>query len=423
VPIGGGSAQLREALMEEDSWRKGLKWYLGSCENLRFLKERGPAPRLVRDPYFAQKLPNGNYLITDYGGSQVLEITEDYEIVWEFGKFSSPGSGADELSYPRKAVYNPELNTVLISDTGNRRVIELDYDTRAVLHTLSSSEAGPFGELTADYVMRALTTGFDGIIVADHTNHYVAVVDWDGRVVWDFGTYGVSGSTLSLLDLPWSAIYNPGDRRFYISDYNNNRVLKITLGGVVEGIYPIPRPRNLSQDFYTHYIGIGSIADIGILIEPAGGIVFFSPHRTNHVMPTTELAVLTSYDMSVYEYDLRSFKPFWRRPNSIIMEFSLDADEESKIIPALTLGTRKVTVIGYSTQSATLNVYMPNARSVTHATGLQVDPSTPWLSYASESIPAGGITPYIITAASPVIGVSITMGASAGDVKIMIFEE
>jgi len=418
---GAGREALKGTLKEEDSWRKGLLWFLGSCEEFSAVERdyygrytRGPAPRLIRDPFYAEKLPNGNYLVTDYGGHQVIEVTPDYEIVWEYGDFFQWGTELTRLHHPWRAVYNERLNTVLIADTRNNRVLEVDYATKNILHVLTSSALGPFGQIgCAEY-------GRTGILIADVDNHYVAEVDWNGNVLWSFGVYGVPGNDLTHLSSPRSIDFTWN--RYVIADFDNDRVLMVGSDGTVSEMIPIGWPHHVKVDEWVPIIGLGSWFDVGILMERYGAEVFYIPHRTNMMTLTKDWSVLTAWDMSAYEYDIRAFKPYIR-PLTGIREYSLDIDEESKIVPFLTLGTSKVSVQVYSSQDATLRVYGPNIPVDTINPLFTVDPTTPWR--LLDTLPIGADTTEVYTPAfaSPILGFSVLMGGVAGNVKMIFHKE
>jgi len=66
-------------------------------------------------PRDADRLANGNTLITDSKNGRVIEVTPEGDVVWEFRDLRMPYE-ADRL-----------LNgNTLISDSGNHRVIEVD---------------------------------------------------------------------------------------------------------------------------------------------------------------------------------------------------------------------------------------------------------------------------------------------------------
>ena len=87
-------------------------------------------------PFDADRLDNGNTLITDYRNHRVIEVTSDKNIVWQYGtgKSEEYGSGVNELHNPTDAERLSNGNT-LIADYLNDRVIDVrtsDYDPAKV---------------------------------------------------------------------------------------------------------------------------------------------------------------------------------------------------------------------------------------------------------------------------------------------------
>ena len=99
---------------ESIEWQYGTTGVSGSGANeLNFPKE-------------ADRLANGNTLIADYRNHRVVEVNASGGIVWQYGTGSpdEPGSGLNELNNPTDAERLPNGNT-LITDFSNNRVIEV----------------------------------------------------------------------------------------------------------------------------------------------------------------------------------------------------------------------------------------------------------------------------------------------------------
>jgi hypothetical protein len=94
------------------------------------------------NPSSAVKLNNGNYLITDTGNKRVIEVNKMGEIVWQYGDLKDTKHfGKSLLALMNKStymLYNPtfaqrlENGNTLISDTGNKRIIEVTSDKKIV---------------------------------------------------------------------------------------------------------------------------------------------------------------------------------------------------------------------------------------------------------------------------------------------------
>jgi len=95
----------------------------------------------LNGPRDAFELPNGNWLITDMLNHRVIEVNPySKKIVWQYGTTGVVGSGANQLSSPYSAVRMPNGDT-LISDCGNKRIIEVTPD-KQVVWTLTGADLG-----------------------------------------------------------------------------------------------------------------------------------------------------------------------------------------------------------------------------------------------------------------------------------------
>jgi hypothetical protein len=92
----------------------------------------GTGPGQLASPRFAQRLPNGNTLITDssdqvFAGNRIIEVTPDGEIVWQYGVAGVAGTDEGQLSRPSSAIRLANGNT-LICEEGTGRLLEVDPD-------------------------------------------------------------------------------------------------------------------------------------------------------------------------------------------------------------------------------------------------------------------------------------------------------
>jgi hypothetical protein len=151
----------------------------------------------------ANRLPNGNTLITDCWNSRVIEVkTSDYDptelinsgytqasIVWQYGTTRVKGSGFNQLHIPLDAERLPNGN-ILISDTNwwdpqkwgpapvpmlNDRVIEVDYDTKEIVWQYGTGESGS-GENQLRWPYSAKRTLTGETLITDRMNHRVILV-------------------------------------------------------------------------------------------------------------------------------------------------------------------------------------------------------------------------------------------------------
>ncbi|PIE23844.1 MAG: hypothetical protein CSA62_05460 [Planctomycetota bacterium] len=75
----------------------------------------------LNDPRDADRLSNGNTLITDYGNARVIEVSPEHEIVWSYG-----GKRRKALSFEPYNADRLSNGNTLITDYGGSRIIEVD---------------------------------------------------------------------------------------------------------------------------------------------------------------------------------------------------------------------------------------------------------------------------------------------------------
>lgn len=148
----------------------------------------------LKDPWWAVRLANGNTLIADgLGGNRVMEVTTTGTVVWQYGETGVSGTGHDQLKFPTNAERLGNGDT-LITDRDGNRVIEVDKARNTVWTFGTGATAGKLIEPTQ---ATRLSTG--NTLICDSGNHRVIEVDRDGTIVQTFGTgTGLpSGGTLT----------------------------------------------------------------------------------------------------------------------------------------------------------------------------------------------------------------------------------
>ncbi|MEW5767104.1 MAG: hypothetical protein AB1797_05670, partial [bacterium] len=171
----------------------------------------GGANQLYR-PTDADKLPNGNYLITDAGsGHRVIEVDQSRNIVWEY----------DQLVMPVDADYLSDRGSYLITERGvigsldeNDRIIEVRKTDKAIVR-----EWKIVGGVRLWDPMDADILDNGHMMICDRNNNRVVEINPDNPAVilWEYPT----------------PLFNPyGAERLkngytLVTDANNHRVLMI----------------------------------------------------------------------------------------------------------------------------------------------------------------------------------------------------
>ena len=201
-----------------------------------------PGPKSVVAPNDAERLPNGNTLISGSGApsmsepncagangcqdNRVIIVDNTGKIVWQYGKDGMAGAGAGELNTPVSATMLKNGN-VLISDQGNNRVIEV---------TMAGAIAWQFGvtgtsgsdntHLNAPNSAERLDNG--NTLMADENNNRVIEVDSTGAFVWQYPT------TPSAAALQYAAFASRlASGNTLVSDSGNNRIIEVDKTGTI----------------------------------------------------------------------------------------------------------------------------------------------------------------------------------------------
>ncbi len=199
-----------------------------------------PGPTSVVAPNDAERLPNGQTLISGTGTGAGTEpacpadggactdnrvfIVDDAsgKIVWQYGP--------SELSAPVAAVLVPTASGphVLITDQGNQRVIEVDegaVDAGAanpiVWQFPPAGDASAAQTLNNPNNAERLANG--DTLIADEGGNRVIEVSNAGSIVWQFPA---TISTTALSGPAFASRLPSGDT--LIADSNNNRILQVT---------------------------------------------------------------------------------------------------------------------------------------------------------------------------------------------------
>jgi hypothetical protein len=137
----------------------------------------------------------GNILITDQFNNRVIEINRSGKIVWHFG--NGP---------------NDESANSIIGTNDAERVGEFTL-------MAGTGIPGPSGTPPTPVCPTALCqTGA--------VDNRVLLVDEDGKIVWQYGQFGVTGSGPDQLNTPVQNTFLP-NRRVLITDQGNERIIEV----------------------------------------------------------------------------------------------------------------------------------------------------------------------------------------------------
>lgn len=197
---------------------------------------------------------HGFMLISDQFNNRVIEISvTTHEVIWSFG------NGSDKAG-PNSVVGVNDAERVgrftLISGTGippsnpalpgcsdpvdgcpDNRVFFVNPHGKIVWQYGQAGVTGSGPNELNTPVQALFTTTFRGrlgffVLITDQGNQRVIVVDLNGQIVWQYGTTGVAGSGTNQLNSPNSGeILANGN--ILIADEGNNRVIEIKPDGTL----------------------------------------------------------------------------------------------------------------------------------------------------------------------------------------------
>ena len=163
--------------------------------------------------------PERTVLITDQGNQRIIEVSLDKRILWQYGQTGVMGNGDNQLNNPNAAELL-DNGHILISDENNNRAIEVDRGHNIIM-TFTA-------EGTVSGVAFASRLNNGHTLLTDSNNNRVVEVDAHDHLVWQYVTNTESGSNSA--PLPTRAI-RTRDGKTIISDQFNHRVIIVDMAG------------------------------------------------------------------------------------------------------------------------------------------------------------------------------------------------
>jgi hypothetical protein len=172
-----------------------------------------------------------------------------------FAAFFVPLATSAFLGFSQSAWADDELNhgfnrpgNILIADQFNNRVIEVDtaghifwsfgrgpkdFSAKSIIGVNDAQRVGPFTLMAG--------TGTPAGVIPEAPNgaadNRVILVDPSGRIVWQYGQFGQSGSGPNLLNTPVQSTWLP-NLHVLITDQANNRIIEVNLAKKIVWQYP-----------------------------------------------------------------------------------------------------------------------------------------------------------------------------------------
>jgi hypothetical protein len=188
----------------------------------------------------------GNILIADQFNNRVIEVAPSGDIVWRFGAgptdvtSKSPVGVNDALRVGENTLVTasgapPGSEPLCPSGCADNRVMLIDPHGRIIW------QYGRFGVTGAGHdelntPVQATWTPMHTVLITDQANQRVIEVSRDKKILWQYGTTGVAGAGTDQLNSPDSAeLLDNGD--ILIADQSNNRAIEVTRSHKVVAAY------------------------------------------------------------------------------------------------------------------------------------------------------------------------------------------
>jgi hypothetical protein len=199
--------------------------------------QTGDGPNLLNTPVQSTFVPGFNVLITDQGNNRIIEVNYDKEIIWQY-----PGSdtnAADQLDTPNSAELLANGN-ILIADQGNNRALEVT-SADEIVNTFSAG-----GTVNTLAFASRLPNG--DTLLTDSGNARIVEVNAADQVVWQYFTTNTAptdpaGAMSIAAPQPTRAVRLAGGDTL-ISDQLNNRVIRVNPSGNIVADYGLALPQN-----------------------------------------------------------------------------------------------------------------------------------------------------------------------------------
>ncbi len=152
----------------------------------------------LRGPRAASRLSNGNTLIVDTGNHRVLEVSQAGEVIWSYGEAGRAGCARGNLFKPQGACREKKGNT-LIADAGNHRIIAVNDGGEIIWqygnhsNRLGGGQGSGANQLSEPSCAVRLEGG--SLLVADTGNQRVLEIDPMKNILWHYRPGGVKGGT------------------------------------------------------------------------------------------------------------------------------------------------------------------------------------------------------------------------------------
>lgn len=171
---------------------------------------------------------NANRLLIAEGPNHIVQILDgtSFAPLATIGEAAVAGGDVGHLNTPCGVAFDPTLNRILVTDTGNQRVEIFDAASLALIATLGESGvAGSDGGHFSSPAGIAVDPANNRILVADTGNQRVQIFDANSlALLATLGQTGAVGTDNSQFSSPQSVAIDPVSARILVADTGNARI-------------------------------------------------------------------------------------------------------------------------------------------------------------------------------------------------------
>ncbi|MEW5721202.1 MAG: hypothetical protein AB1817_21430, partial [Chloroflexota bacterium] len=198
-----------------------------------------PTPSATPQIPAGERIPlPGTLLIADTANNRVIEVNAVKKTVWEF---PAPASANPDLKFaaPGDAFFAPGFKSVIVSSEPYHQIAEIDYATRKIVWTF-----GEWGVAGADSAHlntpdSALRLPEGRTVVADIRNCRVAIISPAKKIVAQIGKTGQCKNETGLLNKPNGVARLPNGN-LLVTEATNRRVSEVDLQGKIVRAITLP---------------------------------------------------------------------------------------------------------------------------------------------------------------------------------------
>ncbi len=203
------------------------------------------APQVAPTPSSTPPVPAGEriplpgaLLIADTANNRVIEVNADKKIVWEFPVPASPNLDV-KFAAPGDAFFTPGLKSIIVSSEPYHQIAEIDYATRKIVWTFGEwGVAGSDGtHVNTPDSARRLPDG--RTVVADVRNCRIAIISPAKKIAAQIGKTGQCKNETGLLAKPNGVALLPNGN-LLVTEATNRRISEVDLQGKVARAITLP---------------------------------------------------------------------------------------------------------------------------------------------------------------------------------------